>query len=304
MSRPRVLCAPLLVAAMACAYAQQQEGVTSTTPTETTPAAPPAQPAPPKAPYTIEDGGISIEPFYWFTTFLPVTPTMRGGAQSSYSNADLDYPGIIKNSPGIILSIPAGAQSTVRISYFRVQGRGTTTTDTNLTLLGTEFNAGDFLSTTYILNDMKASWDFLTYRIPAGQHKIRVKTLWEMQWLSFATNINAPYAPVTTDSSGNVITNYATEGHNVFLPTLGGELEQAPFRHLRYELKADGFAIPHHADIWEAEGSLAFRFGKIEFLAGAKAFHFKTSPQSDEYFLETISGPYAGVRYYLNRQQE
>jgi hypothetical protein len=307
MSRSGILCVPLLIAAMASAYAQQQEGVTTPTSeqAQATQAQPPAPAPPPQSPYLLEDGGISLEPFYWLTTLFPTTPNMKGGASSSYSNADLDYPGIIKKSPGAVLSIPAGKQSTIRMSYFRTQGRGNVTeTPTALTLLGTTFAQGDFLSTSYMVQDVKVSWDFLTFPLPANPRKIRVKTLWEMQWLQFHTNIWAPYAPITTDVSGNAVTNYAAEAKNVFLPTLGGELEQAPFRHFRYELKADGFVIPHHADIWEAEGSLAFRFGRVEFVAGAKIYHFKTSPQSDEYFTETLSGPYAGVRYYLNNSQE
>ncbi|MGA3024492.1 MAG: hypothetical protein ABSF98_06970 [Bryobacteraceae bacterium] len=295
MSRSGVLCVSLLAAAMASAYAQQQEGVT--------PPAPQAQPVQAKVPLTIEDGGFSLEPLYWFTTFLPTTPVMKGGASAAASNADLIYPGIIKNTPGVVLSIPAGRQSTIRLSYFRGEGRGDEAAATNLNLLGTPFNQGDWLATTYRVQQVKASWDFLTYPLPAGPRKIRFKTLWEVQWLWFSTHINAPYAPVVTDSSGNTISNYAYETKNIILPTLGGEVEQAPFRHFRYELKASGFTIPHHSDIWEAEGSVALRFGKLELLAGAKAVHFKTSAQSDEYFAETLSGPYAGVRYYLNRQQ-
>jgi hypothetical protein len=228
---------------------------------------------------------------------------MKGGAASTASNANLDYPGIVKDAPGAILSIPAGPQSTIRISYFRMVGRGDETLASDSTLLGTAFTAGDWMSTRFTLQDVKASWDFLTYPLAPGPGKLRFKTLWEVQWVTLRTYISAPYAPVTTDSSGNTVSNYTTVTKSLVLPTLGGEIEQAPFRHFRYELKASGFTIPHHGNIWDAEGSLAFRFGKVEFLAGAKAFHFKTSPQGDEYFAQTLSGPYAGLRFYLTKPE-
>ncbi len=54
-----------------------------------------------------------------------------------------------------------------------------------------------------------------------------------------------------------------------------------------------------HSTVWDAEGSIAIRFGQIELLPGEKAFHFKTSPQADQYFVDTLSGAYAGLRYLL-----
>jgi hypothetical protein len=299
---PGILSVPFLMAFSICAHAQQQPEVSSSSSSSSSaPAQPsPVQPATPRGPSQIEDGGFSFEPFYWLSATFQPQPVMLGGASSSYYNADLNYVGGKRDSYGAILSIPTGLQSTIRISAFRAAGGGDQTTTTNLTLLNTAFNSGDYLATSWRIQDVKVSWDFLTFRIPAGQRKIRVKTLWEAQWLSFETNINAPYAAVVTNDQGTVVSNYANETKSIILPTLGGEVEQEPFRHFRYELKADGFGLLHHSDIWEAEGSLAFRFGRMELLLGAKALHFKTSPRSDEYFIDTLAGPYAGIRYYLH----
>jgi len=302
MSRFGVFCVSLVLAATASVCAQQPEGATPAPPAPPPPAQP--QQAVSQEPYILEDGGFSIEPFYWFTTFLPNLPVVKGGAASNYTNADYNYPGINKDSPGATIGVPAGRQSTIRLSYFRMLGRGSNTISNDLTLLGTTpFAAGDYLSTNFNLQVVKASWDFYTYPLPPGPRKVRLKTLWEVQWLTFHTSITAPYAPVTTDSSGNAISNYAYESKNLILPTLGAELEQAPFKHFRYELKATGFGLPHHGDIWDAEGSMGFRYGHVELMIGAKAFHFKTSPKGDDYFAETLSGPYAGIRYYLGREQ-
>jgi len=309
-----VLVLPLLVAAMMQAFAQQQESAqtppssgsqattttqsSSTSSSSTATTQPPAQ-TKPKAemPYFLPDGGFSIEPFYWLAPDLPV---MKGGAQAVAPNAGFNYIGTADRPYGIELGVPAGAQSTIRLSYFRTHGRGNENLQADATLLGTGFSAGDYLVTDYKVQQAKVTWDYLTWPVTPGARKIRFKTLWEVQWLSFNTNISAPFAPAnTTGTSGN----FPGETKNMFLPTLGGALEEAPSRHFRWELKGDGFAIPHHAVIWEGEASLCFRVGHVELLAGGKVFHYKTSPQSDQYFLDTLWGPYAGLRYYLTKTQ-
>jgi hypothetical protein len=301
MFRFSVICVPLLLAAVASSYAQQQEGTSSST--SSSPQVQPASsPVPWQGPKIIEDGGYSIELLYWGNALLPSLPVMKGGASSSYPNADLNYPGVIKNTPGAMIGIPAGKQNTLRISYYRTQGRGDEASPANLNLLGTPYSQGTWIATTHRVEDVKASWDFLTFKIPAGARQLRFKTLWEAQWVRFSTNVNAPYAPISTDSSGNPISNYASETKNIIFPTFGVEAEQSPFKHFRYELKCSGFGYPHHGNLWEAEGALAVRFGKTELLLGARTFHFETSPKSDEYFTDTLSGPYVGLRYYLSHQ--
>jgi len=307
-----VLLLPLLAAVTMQAFAQQQESAqppassgsqtttqsSSTSSSSTTTTQPPARTKPrAEMPYFLPDGGFSIEPFYWLAPDLPV---MKGGAQATASNAGFNYIGTADRPYGVALGIPAGAQSTIRVSYFRTHGRGNENLQEDATLLGTAFSAGDYMVTNYIVQDAKVSWDYLTWPVTPGPRKIRFKTLWEMQWLSFDTNISAPYAPTNPNSTSG---NFPSETKNLFLPTLGGELEQAMSRNFRWELKGDGFAIPHHAVIWEGEASLCFRAGHVELLAGGKAFHYKTSPQADQYFIDTLWGPYAGLRYYLNKTQ-
>ena len=305
-----VLFLPLLAAVTMQGFGQQQESAQAPSPSGSQTAAqpsstsaptttqPPAQ-TKPKAemPYFMPDGGFSIEPFYWLSRQLPV---MRGGAQAIAPNADFNYVGHADDPFGMALGIPAGAQSTIRVSYFRIHGRGNENLPADAVLLGTQFYQGDYMVTNYIVQDAKVSWDYLTWPVTAGAHKVRFKTLWEVQWLSFDTHINAPFAPPNTTSNSG---NFPSTTKNLILPTLGGELTQAPSRHFRWELKGDGFAIPHHAVIWEGEASLAFRVGRVELLAGGKAFHYKTSPKADQYFLDTLWGPYAGLRYYLTKNQ-
>ena len=250
---------------------------------------------PPQEPAVLEDGGFSIEPIYWLNR---AQPTLYGGAQAS-SYASLDYPGNSNPGFGAELSIPTGHSNTLRISYFRILGSANTTLTQDTAPYGEAYSAGDYLVSSYNIQNAKLSWDYLSYtwRKPAGN--IHFKTLYEVQYTTISTSISAPFLPVTTDSEGNVNNNATNGTQNIILPTFGVELEQAIHRNFRWEIKASGFGIPHHSDIWDAQGDIAYRLHKFELIAGDRAYHFKTSPQAGQYFADTLSGVFVGVRYYL-----
>ena len=252
---------------------------------------------PPDEPYILEDGGISIEPIYWLNR---AQPSLQGGAAAtSYGN--LNYPGNAKNSLGAELSFPAGRSNTLRFSYFRLQGNGNSTLSQDATIFSEAYNAGDYLNASYTLQIAKLSWDYLSYTWHKPRSSLRLKTLWEVQLVNAGTNVVAPFKAVTTDAStGNTDDNTAHGSKNLVLPTLGLELEQALGHHFRWEAKGSGFGIPHRSDIWDAEASIAFRIRQVELLGGEKGYHFKMSPQAAEYFANTMSGVYIGIRYYLS----
>lgn len=227
---------------------------------------------------------------------------MTGGALApAYGN--LSYPGDSNYGLGVEASMPAGRSNTLRLSYFRVQGNGNSTLNQAATILGESYNAGDYINANYTIQSAKLSWDYLGYTWYKPSGKIRLKELYEVQFVTISTTAFAPFAPVTTDSSGNTDDNIASGSKNIVYSTFGLELEQAIGRHFRWEVKGSGFGVPHHADIWDAEASIALRFAQVEVLGGEKAYHFKTSPQSAAYFTDTLSGAYVGVRYYWGRQE-
>jgi hypothetical protein len=80
---------------------------------------------------------------------------------------------------------------------------------------------------------------------------------------------------------------------------LGLGLGNTVSRHFRWEAKGSGFALPHRSGMWDAEGTVAVRFGRIELLAGEKAYYFKTSAKKDQFFKATVTGAYAGLRFYF-----
>jgi hypothetical protein len=93
--------------------------------------------------------------------------------------------------------------------------------------------------------------------------------------------IDAPYL----DQSAAPETAIGTK--QIFLPTFGIAAEYAISPHVLFRVDASGFGIPHKADIWDAAATISYRRGAFEFLGGGKAFHFKTSPNSTEYLVDT-----------------
>lgn len=252
------------------------------------------QTPPPQEPDVIEDGGFSIEPIYWLNR---AQPRLRGGATDT-AFSDADYPGHANPSVGGEIAIPAGKSNTLRISYFRVQGNANTTETQDATIFGESYVPGDYLVANYRLQSAKISWDYLSYTWYKPSGKIRLKTLYELRYTTVSTNFAAPLKAVTTDSSGNTDYNTAQGSRNLLEPTFGLEFEEALGHHFRWEAKASGFGVPHRADIWDAEGSVSYRVRQFELLAGEKAFHFKDSPGATQYFTDTLSGAYVGLRYH------
>lgn len=249
----------------------------------------------PKDPYMIEDGGFSIEPIYWFSR---PEPKLYGGAAATFYD-NFDFTGTGNDAEGVEVGIPAGPQNTLRLSWFREGGNANSTVGSKyVEYYGETYSPGDYLEAGYTLQNAKISWDYLSYNWYKPSGTIRLKTLYELQYVTVSGNWYAPFKPVGTNSSGTYDYNTAHGSNNLFWPSFGLELEQQFHHHLRWEAKASGFAIPHHATLWDAEASLAFRIGPIEVLGGEKAFHFKDSPQGVQYFADTMQGAYVGIRYY------
>jgi hypothetical protein len=256
------------------------------------------QTPPPPDPAILEDGGFSIEPIYWLNR---AQPALRGG-KTATEFGDLDYGGNAKPSIGGEIGIPAGHANTLRVSYFRVQGSATSTATQDSTLFSEGYDAGDFLQSNYLIQSAKISWDYLSYTLRKRGMNIRVKTLYEVQYTNVGTNVSAPFKAITTDAAGDTDTNTAHGTKNLILPTFGMGLSSSIGQHFRWEVKGSGFGLPHHGNIWDVQGLIAVRVGPIEIIGGEKAYHFKTSPGGDEYFADTLSGAYAGVRYYWGGQ--
>ena len=109
--------------------------------------------------------------------------------------------------------------------------------------------------------------------------------------------MDVPLRHGQTDASGNLIT---VNGRNrlVYLPEfrLGYRLPGDPSLPVRGA--PSGFIFPHRSTIWDAEATLDYRFGKFEVQGGLKTFHFKTSPEQNEFVQATFPGIFVGLRWY------
>jgi hypothetical protein len=250
---------------------------------------------PPKEPNVLEDGGFSLEPMYWYTR---AQPTLKGGATAT-TFENQSFPGHSNAAIGAEVGIPTGHSNTLRISYFRLQGNSATTETQDVTVFGQAYSAGDYVTSSYTLQSAKISWDYLSYTWHRERGNIHFKTLYEAQFTNISPQFAAPYKAVTTDSSGNVNDNTASASRHVFLPTLGGELEQAIGKRFRWEVKGSGFGLPHHSAIGDVQADVALRVHNFELIAGEKAYYFKTSPKGEQFFSDMLSGVFAGIRYYV-----
>jgi hypothetical protein len=206
------------------------------------------------------------------------------------TSGNLDLGGQSRHGEGLLLTFPTGSENSLQASYFRVRGGGNTTAPQDLTLFGNPFLKGDLLNTSYNLQNFKISWNYLTYPHPSNGARIRIKTLWEFQYVSVKPRVEAPFDENAIGSG---------DGKSIFMPTLGLGLESHLGKRVYLEFKGSGFGLLHRSAIWDAEGSAVFRSGPLELLLGGKAFHYKTSPRDNQYLIDTVWGPYVGLRWIL-----
>jgi hypothetical protein len=259
----------------------------STKPTVQMPPAQPGQPAVSPTPVRDTEGDeISIMPFYWMTSAQPHMLQARGSTVTQPGT--YDFPKDKNYALGAVLTVPTGHENSLQFTYFRKQSQGNQTLTQDQVYFGNFFASGDTVAGRYTMQYMKLSWNYLAYPYPPAGAKFRFKTLFEVQYVGMDAGFDAP-------ADANAIT---TQGRkNLILPALGAGIEYHLLPHVVFEAKASGFGILHHADLWDAEANLIVHASHLELLVGGKAFHFKTSPNGDNYFYMTMYGPYAGLRY-------
>jgi hypothetical protein len=251
-------------------------------------------PAPPvKEPYILDDGGLYIEPLYWLNR---AQPTLDAGKAATAPGL-FPYNGHALSGLGAEIGIPAGRSNTLRVSYFRIQGNGNATLAQDATIFGESYTSGEFINATYKIQALKMSWDYLSYSWHKPSTTIRLKTLYEVQYVNTGINMSAPFFTPVSDASGNTDYGTANGTKSVILPTFGMAIGSTIGKYFRWDLRGSGFGLPQRSDIADVQGSVAARFGKVELIAGERFFHFKTSPKSDEYISDTLQGVFVGLRF-------
>lgn len=263
--------------------------------------APPAT-APPKSQAgqsTFEDieSVWSISVFGWAPDSRP---KLRGGQLSPDPPAQqLNFTGNTKRAPGIVITFPTGRSNRFEISGWETRTRGSQTLTATRTFFAETYDRGTFLETEQRVRGFKGSWNYLSYPYPPLDSKFRIKTLWEVQYIQVRTHIVAPFTarPETEDEDAVP----ATESNNkktIILPTFGVGFEYIPSqKHFRLEARGSGFGLPGKSIIWDAQAEAVLRFGNLELFGGGKAFHYRSSPKSNQYVFGTLWGPLVGVRW-------
>lgn len=230
------------------------------------------------------DQSWSFELFYWLTQ---ANPDLRGGAAATDFES-LNLPGPNRGAPGAELSLRLNSNDVLRVSAFQVRGSGSSTASQALDLFGTTISAGDYLAAQYTLKAFEVSFEDLLYPFPVKSARLRFMTLWEVQAAQVSTRVDAPYDTSSPSATGSRF---------VILPALGAAMQYASSERLFFEIRGSGFAIPHHAETADAEGSIGYRNGQVQVVLGGKLYQFKTSPQNAEYFKGMVTGGFVGLRW-------
>ena len=263
---------------------------------QTTPPPAQPQPAPSAAKPEGSDNPFTVSAIYWLTTQRP--NLFGGDANTSPYITQLNFPGKGKASPELEVDIPAGTGSYVRISAFQTTSIGNLTAASNMTLFGVDYAPGDYLASQSRLRNVKASFDYLSFPFPLKGSKFRLKTLWEVQYTTIRGTIDAPLKAITTDSTGNPLSNTAQGTRSLVYPTFGLALEDHVSRNLQWSIRGSGFGLPgRHGLLYDSEARLSYKIGHISILAGGRVFHVKTSPKSDQFYSVTLYGPYVGLSW-------
>ena len=291
---------------------------------QTSPQTPPASPLAPTTPQPSSGPIVNAAPelpkypdvrlpgeygFYigidgWLPTQQPI---FNKGRNAGYTDSSyIVMQGKPKLADGAEFGLAVGLHNMLKFSYFQSRASGDFTAPVDTVVWnGQVYTEGTLVSTDYLVQNLKLSFEYLTWPYPVESRRFRLKTLWQVQYTSVRAGFDAPQLPLfdssgnpLIDSAGNPISYAASSSKWFILPTLGLSATEYLTRNIRFEASADGFTIPHHSTLYEGETTLNFRMSHFEVRGGAKLFHYKTSTSQDFYMKGTMAGVFFGVRWY------
>jgi len=254
------------------------------------PAPAPTAPAPPARPqieHTI-DNMLSISVFYWRPDHGH--PQYEPGTLSTSTvSQHLDLP-TASRATGAVITFPTKGFNRLELGYWQTYASGSTPAPEPLNLFGANLKKGDLIATNYKIRNIRLTWNYLTYPVPAFDAKLRIKTFWEAQYTHVVPYSSFPESSDPTATVGNK--------QSVIWPGAGIGFEYVPSKRFRMEGHLSGMAFPGRSRYADAEVTLVGTIGHVEIFGGGKAFHFRTSPKvPDSYIEATILGPMAGIRW-------
>jgi hypothetical protein len=266
-------------------------------------------PPPPKVPDVRRPGesGWYFGLSGWFPTQKPIFD--RGNLATFTGVSHMQMQGKPKFAEGVELGFAAGLHNSVRLVYTDFRAAGDFTTPNDVVAWAELYTAGTYISTNYHVQNIKLSYEYLTWPYPVGSRKFRLKTLWQVQFTQVNSVFDSPLLyfdssgnPIT-DSSGNLVNLSAGRSRRIISPMFGLGAYYYPSRHFRFEANGSGFGFPHRYTIADVDASLNYRIiGHLELRVGGRAFEFKTSTHA-EYFLKgTFAAAFFGLRWYSNSE--
>jgi hypothetical protein len=217
--------------------------------------------------------------------------------------------GVPKEAESVEIGAAVGLHNTLKLNYTTFRASGDFTTPVDVVAWAQTYTAGTYVSTNYQVQSVRLSYEYLTWPYPVGSRKIRLKTLWQVQFTQVASKFDSPLdyydsnGNLILDSSGNPINLSAGRSKHIFSPMFGLGFSYYPSRHFRVEAEGSGFGLPHHYYVWNGEVSLNLRVtSHFEVRAGGKGFGFKTSTTSDYFLKGNFAAAFFGVRWYSNSE--
>ena len=212
-----------------------------------------------------------------------------------FSNiAHLTFQGTPQPQIGVDVTVPAGKHHDVRVTYMHSSAAGNVVAPYDLYLWNGNYSKGDYLSTDYRFRDLKISYDFMTWPWPIGNRKIRLKTLYQFQYISMASSFDAPLKSTVNGP------NTASGKESIYLPTLGLGVDYYVTPNFRLEANGTGFYIPGHSYIIDSDATASYRISRVEVRAGMMFLRFRTSVQNDYVMRAMPVGLLVGLRFFLN----
>jgi hypothetical protein len=242
------------------------------------------------------EAGISIGLIGWRPTgdqFLD-----KGRAASFSGESRLKLANSQHGAFGLEIGVAAGLHNTIKASYFYSKTSGSTVAPTDLVIFGQTFTSGEPLTTNSKLSNVKISYEYLTWPYPVERRHFRLKTLWQMQYITMRSFFDDPIKSATPDTNGNITSIAVLGSKSFFTPAFGIGLHEYASRNLHFEANTSGFSWPHRFQLVDTEATMPYRVGKIDVRGGFKFFHFRTSPKQDYFYRGTLSGVFVGVRWH------
>jgi hypothetical protein len=290
--------------------AQQTTPPQQTTPTQQQPQNPPATPdqigkpnlkLPPPPPKIVDvrmpgEAGFSIGVFGWRPFGNQYLDKGHGSTFSGSSFLPLatDSHGAF----GVDIGVAAGQHNTIKASYFYSKTIGSVTAPTDIVVFGQTFTAGERMTTNAKLSDVKISYEYLTWPYPVERRHFRLKTLWQMQYVTLRGIFDDPVKSATPDVNGNITSIAVLGSKSFFTPAFGLGFHEYATRNFHFEADVSGFALPHRFQLVDSEVTIGYRVGKIDVRGGLKYFHFRTSPKQDYFYRGNLTGAFVGIRWH------